>query len=266
MEELFFYSPPYCTHRGYAKVKSHQHISYSLKEAERKAQQHYRKEFGIELRDFDYATPCRITLDRELDIDPFDLISSYGHCGAGAVLRNNYLHHGHVRGILLKSRYCTVENNRIEHIALNGIVLKPELYWLEGPIPRDITIKDNTLVDCAFGYTGVGAILVMIGSCPPPSDRFIGTVNAANITISGNLIDHCNAGPGIVAANCDVLTVSDNQINHPFSNPLAKGKIAVENSASYCTNVSEIHKANEGIYFISCSQIDFFGNNVISCT
>lgn len=67
------------------------------------------------------------------------------------MIRRNHFHDCHVRGILLKAADCRIEDNRIERTALNGIILKPEFFWLEGPMPRNIVIRGNTLTDCAFG-------------------------------------------------------------------------------------------------------------------
>ena len=199
--ELFFFSAPRGVEKCRAVVVSSRETVGSEEEGLRCIKELYKRKFGIELQSFPGGSFCRIRLDRPVDIESGDFACSYGSCGSGAILRNNHLHDCHVRGILLKAADCRIEGNCIERIALNGIILKPEFFWLEGPMPRNIVIRGNRLNDCAFGHTAIAAILVMCGCCAPPSDRITPTINTEKITIADNEISNCNAGPAIAVFN-----------------------------------------------------------------
>ena len=221
-----FYLPPFGKPIGEAIVVEFEKLVGTDGATTALVQQHFLQAHGIEIRNFPEGYPCRVKFDRAITAEPFDLAASYDYCGAGAIIQNNHLHDGHVRGILVKSKNVRVSGNRIERIALSGIAVKPELYWLEGPMPQDLDITGNRLVDCAFDYTGLAAIIIQAGFCTPPADRLTGEACLANITVRNNTIERCHSGPGILIANCIKPIVEDNEIIHPFSNPKAKGKIA----------------------------------------
>ena len=170
--ELTFFSAPYGREKFRAAVVSRQESAGSEQEGLRRVRELYGRKFGIGLQGFPGGSLCRVRFDRPLDTEPGDFACDYDNCGSGAVIRRNHFHDCHVRGILLKAADCRIEDNRIERTALNGIILKPEFFWLEGPMPRNIVIRGNTLTDCAFGHTALAAILVMCGCCAPPADSW----------------------------------------------------------------------------------------------
>ena len=261
--ELTFFSAPYGREKFRAAVASRVEIAGSEQEGLRRVRELYGRKFGMVLQNFPGGSLCRIRFDRPLDTEPGDFACDYDSCGSGAVLRDNDLHDCHVRGVLLKAADCRIENNRISRTALNGIILKPEFFWLEGPMPRNIVIQGNTLTDCAFGHTALAAILVMCGCCAPPADRITPVVNAENITISGNEIRNCNAGSGIAVFNSRHPRVSDNRIFHPFSNPAAIGRLDVSSRLDFSgkeLSGEEISRLRE-----SYSAILFLGSDAIEC-
>jgi hypothetical protein len=50
--------------------------------------------------------------------------------------------------VLSKSSGALIERNRIERMGMAGILVEAERFWLEGPFPHHVTIRDNTLTDC----------------------------------------------------------------------------------------------------------------------
>lgn len=148
--ELTFFSAPYGQEKFRAAVASRLEIAGSEQEGLRRVRELYGRKFGIALQNFPGGSLCRVRFDRPLDTEPGDFACDYDNCGSGAVLRDNDLHDCHVRGVLLKAADCRIENNRISRTALNGIILKPEFFWLEGPMPRNIVIQGNTLTDWRF--------------------------------------------------------------------------------------------------------------------
>ena len=260
--ELFFFSAPRGVEKCRVVVVSSRETVGSEEEGLRCIKELYKRKFGIELQSFPGGSFCRIRLDRPVDIEPGDFACSYGSCGSGAILRNNHLHDCHVRGILLKAADCRIEGNRIERIALNGIILKPEFFWLEGPMPRNIVIRGNRLNDCAFGHTAIAAILVMCGCCAPPSDRITPTINTEKITIADNEISNCNAGPAIAVFNSRNPRVSNNRINRPFSNPAAFGNLDISRRLDFFgrplseEESSRLREMHSAILFLSSEAIE----------
>ena len=260
--ELTFFSAPYGREKFRAAVASRVEIAGSEQEGLRRVRELYKRKFGIELQSFPGGSFCRIRLDRPVDIESGDFACSYGSCGSGAILRNNHLHDCHVRGILLKAADCRIEGNCIERIALNGIILKPEFFWLEGPMPRNIVIRGNRLNDCAFGHTAIAAILVMCGCCAPPSDRITPTINTEKITIADNEISNCNAGPAIAVFNSRNPRVSNNRINRPFSNPAAFGNLDISRRLDFFgrplseEESSRLREMHSAILFLSSEAIE----------
>ena len=264
--ELTFFSAPYGKEKFRAAVVSRRESAGSEQEGLRRVRELYGRKFGIGLQDFPGGSLCRIRFDRPLDTEPGDFACDYDNCGSGAVIRRNHFHDCHVRGILLKAADCRIEDNRIERTALNGIILKPEFFWLEGPMPRNIVIRGNTLTDCAFGHTALAAILVMCGCCAPPSDRITPVVNMEGIVVAGNLIRRCNAGAGIAVFNSRAPRVSDNRIEAPFANPTAAGRIDLGERLDLSVEKispeerGRLKESRSAIVFLGCVEAEHCGN------
>lgn len=266
--ELTFFSAPYGKEKFRAAVVSRRESAGSEQEGLRRVRELYGWKFGIGLQDFPGGSLCRVRFDRPLDTEPGDFACDYDNCGSGAVIRRNHFHDCHVRGILLKAADCRIEDNRIERTALNGIILKPEFFWLEGPMPRNIVIQGNTLTDCAFGHTALAAILVMCGCCAPPSDRITPVVNMEGIVVAGNLIRRCNAGAGIAVFNSRAPRVSDNRIEAPFANPTAAGRIDLGERLDLSVEKispeerGRLKESRSAIVFLGCAGAECRGNTV----
>lgn len=87
-----------------------------------------------------------VELDRPLPLSEGYLAASPDRNGSGFVVRNNVVRDTRARGILIKASYGVIESNRIEQIALAGIVLCPETkYWHEADYSTDVVIQKNTL-------------------------------------------------------------------------------------------------------------------------
>ena len=266
--ELTFFSAPYGREKFRAAVASRLEIAGSEQEGLRRVRELYGRKFGIGLQGFPGGSLCRVRFDRPLDTEPGDFACDYDNCGSGAVIRRNHFHDCHVRGILLKAADCRIEDNRIERTALNGIILKPEFFWLEGPMPRNIVIRGNTLTDCAFGHTALAAILVMCGCCAPPADRITPVVNMEGIVVAGNLIRRCNAGAGIAVFNSRAPRVSDNRIEAPFANPTAAGRIDLGERLDLSVEKispeerGRLKESRSAIVFLGCAGAECRGNTV----
>jgi len=75
-----------------------------------------------------------------------DTLFNLSACGNGFIVRNNIIGGFRGRGILARAHHGLIENNLIHHTSGQGIVVSNEPDWPEGPIPVDVTIRNNTLV------------------------------------------------------------------------------------------------------------------------
>jgi len=195
-----------------------------LVEEARHIPQDWMREFKIRVRSLDDVHVFRVKLDREIGARRFDVVSSGDYCAQGAVVRNSHFHDSHGRGVLARGPDLLVENNRIERTAHGGIVIEPELYWLEGPLAKNIRILNNALVQngwSAFDRVGLGFSLAAIqvgthfGKSIFPRTLVSG-IHASNIEIAGNKIQQ-PAGFGILVMNSSGVRIADNTISGPFA-------------------------------------------------
>lgn len=176
---------------------------------------------GSKLRDFHPRNvwPCLVQLDRPVEVKKLDLVGCEDRMGRGTIIRNSYFHDGFVRGVLLKCRDALVEGNRIERMGINGVCLSAESYWLEGPYPRNVIVRGNTLVECGtrrdsrtWWNAQLGAISVInhAGKGLSPGTQ------ARGIRIEGNTIIR-PSGPAIFVSNTRDVTIEGNRIEGAFS-------------------------------------------------
>jgi hypothetical protein len=184
---------------------------------------------GLSLRDFPVKQALKVKLDRDLCLPQGKLIlvSSGERCGSGAVIRNNTLRRGHVRGVIVKADNVLIESNRFERIGVNAVLIQPELFFMEGPAPQGVTIRGNTAVRCGGEVLNSGYALPGIGgtiqtgsvmgrsSFPPQLDPY---PLIRDVCVADNMIKE-SGGFGIVLGNVDSGQVSGNRIEQPFSAP-----------------------------------------------
>jgi hypothetical protein len=174
------------------------------------------------LRPLSDARPCAVTLDRDIDLAPFDFVSCADFAGAGAVIEDCHFHDGHVRGILTKSSDSVIRHCRFERLARSGVVVAPEIYWLEGPFPHNVRVERNTFVECGFGAVGriekslefapLQVVSAFAGRLFPP--LFSKPMNMRRIQCIDNRIVRA-PGPGILIMNAEDVEISGNTIIGP---------------------------------------------------
>ena len=179
---------------------------------------------GLRIRDLAGCQVARVVVEGEAGWQPYEIVSSPDRSGRGAIVRNNHLHDGHVRAVLLKSHDILVEENRIERTGHGGIVVEPEFFWLEGPFAKNIRIRGNTLVRNGWASMdqsgfGVSHAAIQVG-CHFGKRMFPRTLGAGmvneDIEITGNRIEE-PAGYAIMVMNTRRGTVADNRITAPFA-------------------------------------------------
>ncbi len=260
-DTLKFYRYPDAVPAGEAVVTAITPVSEpSRQEVERRAAEFFTATHKHNpVRSFPGSQPSWVKLDRSVDLREFDLAVSSAYSGRGAVIENCHLHHGHVRGILLKSPDATVKNCTIEHIHRSGIVLLAEQYWMEGPFPDNVRIVDNTLRNCGFSSLTGAAPIHTSSDFARPRSNLSHAFNIRNIEISGNRIVDA-PGVAIKLVNVDGALVQSNTIINPFRG-LAEGErldFSHGIAAGELTDVME--NPHYGILTISTRNVRGWGN------
>ena len=150
----------------------------------------------------------RLTLSNALPNVVGDLISNIDRNGTGYEIRDNVVENTRARGFVLKSPEGIVEGNRLEHIAVTGILLSPEAqYWAEGDFSPDVQIRNNHLSNVGFFHSdpnrraGGGIAIV--------ADTERTVRGHQNITIENNLLERIE-GPTITLSNAENVQIRSN--------------------------------------------------------
>ena len=229
---------------------------------------------GLRIRELTGCVVVRVLLEGEAGWQPHEVVSSPDRCGRGAVIRNNHLHDGHIRGVLLKSHDALVEGNRIERTGHGGIVVDPEFFWLEGPFAKNVRIVGNTLVRNGWASLdssgfGVSHAAIQVG-CHFGRRMFPRTLGSAQVNeqieITGNRIEE-PAGYAIMVMSTRGVVVTDNQINAPFAAgerpafydfsqlPLEAGNLGEEQRAA-------LRSPRDAIFVFGSTEVTQHGNTV----
>ena len=229
---LSFYAIPHGLPLGEAKVTSVQNLPASalaVPVAEFRRKYHER---GLKMRDLPDTQALKIELDREISLPAGQLVlaSSDERSGNGAVIRNNTLRRGHVRGVIVKADDVLIEGNNFDWFGANAVLVLPELFFLEGPVPRGITIRGNTIsrsgwkvLSPRFAVPGIGGAIQTCTSMarrlfPPQLDPY---PVIRDILIEDNTITD-SGSYGIVLGNVASGRVTGNRIDRPFNKPGAR--------------------------------------------
>lgn len=227
--ELSFHEMPHGRVLGKAFVKSVVQIAPSTLSQPVAAVRQSFLDQNFHMRDLPVTQALKVELDRDvvLPAGKFVLASSSAQCGSGAIVRNNTLRGGHVRGVIFKADDVLVEGNRFEDIGANAILVSPELGFLEGPIPKGATIRGNTITHCGWkvlsprhANPGIGGAIqtstwLARRSFPPQFDPY---PLIRDVSISHNVIRD-SGSYGIVLGNVLSGQISGNIIERPFSKP-----------------------------------------------
>lgn len=91
------------------------------------------------------ARVVRITLDRPIEVERTDFVTSDDRVARGTIIRNNNFHDCYTRGVLLKTIGGLIENNRFDNMGIASIGVALDAHFMESPFPSDIIIRGNTI-------------------------------------------------------------------------------------------------------------------------
>ena len=217
------------------------------------------REQGHNIRDFHPRNiyPFLVTLDRPVQVSRYDFVGCSDRSGNGAIIRSNYMHDGFSRGILVKCSNALIEGNRIERDGTGSIAVAAERYWMEGPFARDVTIRNNTIVDPGRMFLSHNWNTTKLGAITVISQGHVGLTKGMhnrNIRIEGNTITR-PAACGIAVINARDCLVEGNTIEAPFSKePIRLGSSLRVKEPFYA------------IYLAEAEHVQVRGNTVIHPT
>ncbi|OHB60215.1 MAG: hypothetical protein A2Y12_10330 [Planctomycetes bacterium GWF2_42_9] len=182
--------------------------------------------------------------------------------GEGYVIRNNRMIGQRRHGIMVRGGKGIIENNFISGVRGLGIVLANDPCWPEGPIPRDIVIRKNTLIrvgdTLGYGHRSDSGAIQVLNTCtnydvgkgrdirniviegnkivdPVTTAIFVG--GAKNIKILNNEIKASEGAPlyetsgAVRLANCEGVKIDGLKVVDPRPNCIAAVEILADMAA-----------------------------------
>lgn len=156
-----------------------------------------------------------VTFDKEVDLKRGDVVENPAKGSYGTYIANNRVYNSSTRGFMIKVRDAVVEGNRMENIAVSGILTFGSLEWYDAIFPQNITIRNNTLTGIGHslnsrrpGQKKLGAICAMVEYYGPLKE---GIYNAKNIVIENNYIEDTPLA-GIFVVHVDGAIIKGNTI------------------------------------------------------
>lgn len=157
---------------------------------------------------------ARITLDRDVQIPAHTVIDCSTSRADEVIVRNCYLHDANAQILLLQgAKKGLIENNLLERSAGAAIHVGFSMYWLEGPIPGNLVIRNNVIRDNPVNLPlprGVPGSITIGGGTPQPSNSRL----IRNLIIEHNTIENPSCA-GIYVRNADQVTIRHNRIICP---------------------------------------------------
>ncbi len=164
--------------------------------------------------------------------------------GEGYVIRNNRMIGQRRHGVMIRGGKGIIENNYISGVRGMGIVLANDPFWPEGPIPRDIVIKNNTLI-------GVGDTLWYAHRADSGSIQVLNTCTEYEV------------GKGRDISN---IIIEGNKIIDPFTAAIfvggAKNVVISNNMVSACPT-SVLYEKTASVRVANCERVKIDGLNVV---
>lgn len=147
------------------------------------------------------------------NLKPGDLVENKTWNTSNVIIRNCKMHNHRARNIVLKTPGKTLVENNYFSSMMASILLRAEaFFWYESGANENITIRNNTFVDCAYG-DGRQAVVQIL---PRMQRRFdLKHFVDKNITIENNIfktfdtqIIHATAVDGLIIRDNEIIQTS----------------------------------------------------------
>lgn len=154
----------------------------------------------------------KVTLSKTVTAPPGSPVEAANRKGNGFIVRNNYIGYKRARGILVKAEDGLIAGNTIEWNGMAGILLAPELSWMEAGFSRRVRIINNQLRYCGMNPSNVSTTQAgVITVSAEANNGFAPAGGHLDIEISGNQIAE-SFGPQILATSVSGLVIADNTL------------------------------------------------------
>ncbi|BDI29053.1 hypothetical protein CCAX7_11040 [Capsulimonas corticalis] len=195
-----------------------------------------------------------VPLDRDVKIARFSAVDRSGDRIKKATIRNCYFADMNAQAFFLKASSILMENNVVERGTGPAYHAQLSPYWWEGPMPQNVTIRNNVSIDNPSRYGNdrlfwdwaIGSICVEVGG------NMSGVGDISPVTIEGNRIVRSTVTP-IVVKNAKNVVIRNNQITAPMPAAPKEARIygAVPAGA---------------IYLAADSNVQVYGNHLLDAT
>lgn len=218
-------------------------------------------EYGVTIRDIAIGTfdLYLVTVDREVDILPYDWIIGTSTGQKNALIKNTYFHHGFCRGALIKGPDTVIEDCTFDTIGNCALYVHTSPYWLEGPIPNNLIVKNNQFNNICYGTangsSSVAAINVLIEFTGLKKDPYKSTIYN-NVKITNNKIDKCQTA-AICVLNSINSEISNNDIKDVFVDWYGNPDPNSQDDLGLGNYLKGLKTA---VFAEDCSNMSIFGN------
>ena len=174
------------------------------------------------------ATVWEIVLDRTVDLPIGSVLCASNRIGSGFAVKDCTFGPNRSRGILIKGSQGSITGNKLVGNWGSAILITPEWWWLEAGSSDDVSVSDNSIVDCRNIAIQVTASAGSGEPAPAGAHQRITVINnrikgsrlpAISVgstdtgKITGNVIVTDATGEAISLINNTRLEVSDNSVS-----------------------------------------------------
>lgn len=157
-----------------------------------------------------------LTLDKPIPVESGGNVYALNRIGDGFIVRNNKIGFTRARGVLVKCGNGEISGNTIVGCELAGIVVAPELYWLEAGYSENLLIENNIVRNCFFHNNRWGesqpAVISIVAVNSKGDVMQAGTMK--NIILRNNTVSD-SPYPALLLASIEGGQIEDNTFRPP---------------------------------------------------
>lgn len=172
-----------------------------------------------------------------------DVAFNLSASGEGYVIRNNRMIGQRRHGIMVRGGKGIIEGNYINGVRGLGIVLANDPYWPEGPVPRDIVIRNNTIIGVGdtlgYGHRSDSGAIQVINTCT-----------------------EYEVGKGRDISN---IIIDDNRIIDPFTTAIFVGgakNVVISKNEVCASTASTLYEKSAAVRVVNCEGVEIDGLKV----